>query len=59
MVIVKIMWPGDGEEIHIGRSVGFNPCSEVSQRLHINSSFFLREDDVAYVMNANNKIWTL
>ena len=51
MLIVKVMSPGGSEEIHTGRSVGYNPLQQSIAVTGMESNLFLKEGEVAYVMN--------
>lgn len=55
MLTVKVMSPNGGEEIHDGSSVGFNPKNKSISISGIEQKIFLKEDEVAYVMNQNGK----
>lgn len=55
MLTVKIMSPSGGEEIHDGSSVGFNPKQKSISIAGLDQHIFLKEDEVAYVMNQNGK----
>ncbi|MBE5213262.1 hypothetical protein IG611_01640 [Pectobacterium sp. A535-S3-A17] len=55
MLTVKIVTPCGGEEIHCGLSVGFNPVKQAISISGMDGHVFLKENDVAYVMNANGK----
>lgn len=55
MLTVKIMSPNGGEEIHDGSSVGFNPKQKSISIAGLDQHIFLKEDEVAYVMNQNGK----
>lgn len=55
MLTVKVMSPGGGEEIHCGLSVGFNPGQQSIAVSGMDQNIFLREGEVAYVMNSNGK----
>lgn len=55
MLTVKVMSPGGGEEIISGRSVGFNPAQQSISVSDVDSNLFLKEGEVAYVMNDNGK----
>lgn len=55
MLTVKVMSPGGGEEIHTGMSVGFNPGQKSISVSGLDQNIFLREGEVAYVMNPNGK----
>ena len=55
MLTVKVMSPGGGEEIHCGLSVGFNPNQQTIAVSGMDQSIFLKEGDIAYVMNSNGK----
>lgn len=55
MLTVKVMSPNGGEEIHDGSSVGFNPKQKSISIAGLDQLIFLKEDEVAYVMNQNGK----
>ncbi|MCW0310685.1 hypothetical protein [Pantoea ananatis] len=55
MLTVKVMSPGGGEEIHTGRSVGFNPLQQSIAVSGMDGSVYLKEGEIAYVMNENGK----
>jgi len=55
MLTVKVMSPGGGEEIHSGMSVGFNPGQQSIAVSGMDQNIFLREGEVAYVMNPSGK----
>lgn len=55
MLTVKVMSPGGGEEIHCGLSVGFNPNQQSIAVSGMDQNVFLKQGEVAYVMNANGK----
>lgn len=55
MLTVKVMSPSGGEEIHCGLSVGFNPNQQSIAVSGMDQSIFLKEGDIAYVMNSNGK----
>ena len=55
MLTVKVMSPGGGEEIHSGLSVGFNPNQQSIAVSGMDQNVFLKQGEVAYVMNANGK----
>jgi len=55
MLTVKIMSPGGSEEIHSGRSVGFNHLQQSIAVSGMDNNVFLREGEIAYVMNENGK----
>lgn len=55
MLTVKVMSPGGGEEIHDGLSVGFNPKQQSIAVSGMDQNIFLKEGEVAYVMNQNGK----
>lgn len=55
MLTVKIMSPNGGEEIHDGASVGFNPKQKSISVSGLECNIFLKENEVAYVMNQNGK----
>ncbi|MBJ8867653.1 hypothetical protein [Citrobacter koseri] len=55
MLTVKVMSPGGGEEIHCGLSVGFNPGQQSIAVSGMDQNIFLKEGEVAYVMNQNGK----
>ena len=46
---------GGGEEIHCGLSVGFNPNQQSIAVSGMDQNVFLKQGEVAYVMNANGK----
>lgn len=49
------MSPGGGEEIHDGLIVGFNPKQQSIAVSGMDQNIFLKEGDIAYVMNQNGK----
>ncbi|HBR4085801.1 TPA: hypothetical protein L9U18_004954, partial [Klebsiella pneumoniae] len=53
MLTVKVMSPDGGEEIHSGLSVGFNPNQQSIAVSGMDQNVFLKQGEVAYVMNAN------
>lgn len=55
MLTVKVMSPGGGEEIHCGLSAGFNPKQQSIAVSGMEQNIFLKEGEIAYVMNANGK----
>ena len=55
MLTVKVMSPNGDEEIHDGSSVGFNPKQKSISIAGLDQHIFLKEDEVAYVMNQNGK----
>ena len=55
MLTVKVMSPNGGEEIHCGMSVGFNPHQKSIAISGLDQNIFLKEDEIAYVMNENGK----
>ncbi|AXC40288.1 hypothetical protein HOT65_gp137 [Salmonella phage S133] len=55
MLTVKVMSANGGEEIHDGSSVGFNPKNKSIHVSGLDQAIFLKEDEVAYVMNQNGK----
>ena len=55
MLTVKVMSPGGGEEIHCGLSVGFNPHQQSIAISGMDQNVFLKEGEVAYVMNPAGK----
>lgn len=55
MLTVKVMSPGGGEEIHCGLSVGFNPCQQSIAVSGMDQNIFLKDGEIAYVMNQNGK----
>ncbi|MCR1297337.1 hypothetical protein [Enterobacter kobei] len=55
MLTVKVMSPGGGEEIHCGLSVGFNPAKQSIAVSGMDQNIFLKEGEIAYVMNQNGK----
>ena len=55
MLTVKVMSPNGGEEIHDGMSVGFNPAQKSIAISGLDINIFLKDGDVAYVMNQNGK----
>lgn len=55
MLTVKVMSPGGGEEIHSGPSVGFNPAQQSIGVSGMDGNVFLKEGEIAYVMNDNGK----
>lgn len=55
MLTVKIMSPKGGEEIHCGRSVGFNPKQCSISISGMDRNVFLKPGEIAYVMNDNGR----
>lgn len=55
MLTVKVMSPGGGEEIHCGMSVGFNPKQKSIAISGMDQNIFLKEGEIAWVMNAAGK----
>ncbi|MCM7018280.1 hypothetical protein [Enterobacter asburiae] len=55
MLTVKVMSPGGGEEIHDGLNVGFNPKQQSIAVSGMEQNIFLKEGEIAYVMNQNGK----
>lgn len=55
MLTVKVMYPSGGEEIHCGLSVGFNPEQQSISVSGMDRNIFLKDGEVAYVMNQNGK----
>ena len=55
MLTVKVISPGGGEEIHSGLSVGFNPLQQSIAVSGMDSNLFLKEGEIAYVMNESGK----
>ncbi|HIH9863669.1 TPA: hypothetical protein ACYVER_004826 [Klebsiella pneumoniae] len=55
MLTVKVMSSDGGEEIHSGLSVGFNPDQQSIAVSGMDQDIFLKQGEVAYVMNANGK----
>lgn len=55
MLTVKVMSPNGGEEIHDGMSVGFNPTQKSIAISGLDRNIFLKDGEVAYVMNQNGK----
>ncbi|HBT0444875.1 hypothetical protein vBKpMFBKp34_192 [Klebsiella phage vB_KpM_FBKp34] len=55
MLTVKVISTEGGEEIHDGNSVGFNPKQKSIAISGLDQNIFLKEDEVAYVMNQNGK----
>lgn len=55
MLTVKVMSPCGGEDIHCGLSVGFNQAQQSIAVAGMDQNIFLKEGEVAYVMNANGK----
>ncbi|BCU55283.1 hypothetical protein [Enterobacter kobei] len=55
MLTVKVMSPGGGEEIHCGLSVGFNPVQHSIAVSGMDQNIFLKEGEIAYVMNPAGK----
>lgn len=55
MLTIKIMSPNGGEEIHCGLSVGFNPHQQSIAVSGMDQNIFLKEGEVAYVMNPAGK----
>lgn len=55
MLTVKVMSPNGGEEIHCGMSVGFNPHQKSIAISGMDQKIFLKDGEIAYVMNENGK----
>ena len=55
MLTVKVIATNGGEEIHDGTSVGFNPKNKSIHISGLDQPIFLKENEVAYVMNQNGK----
>jgi len=55
MLIVKVISPGGGEEIHCGLSVGFNPKQQSIAVSGMNQNIFLKDGEIAYVMSSYGK----
>lgn len=55
MLTVKVMSPGGGEEIHCGLSIGFNPQQQSIAVSGMDNNIFLKDGEVAYVMNSSGK----
>lgn len=55
MLTVKVMSKEGGEEIHCTVSVGFNPKQQSIALSGMDQSIFLKEGEVAYVMNEMGK----
>lgn len=55
MLTVKVMSPEGGEEIHCGTSVGFNPAQQSIAIAGMDWVVFLKQGEIAYVMNPNGK----
>lgn len=55
MLTVKVMSPKGGEEIHCGSSVGYNPNQKSIAVAGMDKNIFLKDGEVAYVMNQNGK----
>lgn len=55
MLTIKVMSPGGGEDIHCGLSVGFNPKQQSIAVSGMDQNIFLKEDEIAYVMNSSGK----
>ncbi|EJA4151068.1 hypothetical protein MWH65_000536 [Salmonella enterica] len=55
MLTVKVMSPAGREEIHCGKSVGFNPEQQSIAVSGMNQNIFLKAGDIAYVMNASGR----
>ncbi|EMA2443909.1 TPA: hypothetical protein RRY60_003771 [Klebsiella pneumoniae] len=55
MLTVKVMSSDGGEEIHSGLSVGFNPNQQSISVSGMDQNVFLKQGEVACVMNANGK----
>ncbi|HBX3774144.1 TPA: hypothetical protein MHZ58_25845 [Klebsiella pneumoniae subsp. pneumoniae] len=55
MLTVKVKSSDGGEEIHSGLSVGFNPNQQSISVSGMDQNVFLKQGEVAYVMNANGK----
>ncbi|EAO4397086.1 hypothetical protein E5475_18605 [Salmonella enterica] len=55
MLTVKVMSPTGREEIHCGKSVGFNPEQHSIAVSGMGHNIFLKGGEVAYVMNASGR----
>lgn len=55
MLTVKVMSSKGGEEIHCGLSVGYNPTQKSIAISGMDGNVFLKDGEVAYVMNPNGK----
>ncbi|EBG6922914.1 hypothetical protein FJB87_02310 [Salmonella enterica subsp. enterica] len=55
MLTVKVVSPGGGEQIHCGLSVGFNPEQKSIAISGMDQNIFLKEGEIAWVMNAAGK----
>ena len=55
MLKVKLISSDGGEEIHSGLCVGFNPNQQSISVSGMDQNVFLKQGEVAYVMNANGK----
>lgn len=55
MLTLKVMSSGGGEEIYCGLNVGFNPDQQSIAVSGMDQAIFLKEGDVAYVINQNGK----
>lgn len=55
MLTVKVISTEGREEIHDGNSIGFNPKQKSIAISGLDQNIFLKEDEVAYVMNQNGK----
>lgn len=55
MLTVKVMLPSGGEEIHCGKSVGYNPKQKSISVSGMDKNIFLQDGEVAYVMNEQGK----
>lgn len=55
MLTLKVMSSGGGEEIYCSLNVGFNPDQQSIAVSGMDQAIFLKEGDVAYVINQNGK----
>lgn len=55
MLTIKIMSAKNGEQIHTGKSVSFNPRNKRLAIVGVDQAIFLKGDEVAYVMNQTGK----
>lgn len=55
MLTVKVMTAGGGEEIHCGKSIGYNPEQQSISIAGNENSIWLKANQVAYVMNESGK----
>lgn len=55
MLTVKLMKSSGAEELHSGKSIGFNPVNKRISISGIDQTVCLNKGDIAYVMNENGK----